>query len=199
MSLDEIITKKITCPCGKGIIYKALYMDDWNRIIDETVHIECEDCKKTYKVEFEYVKSNKPGRGDYNIYYLTPINYPPYSGISENSIYGVLHNNTNEISFSDYLIENYSLIDLEKAKEEYGIKHSSSKVTGIAKELCKKHKRFSNSVKTDSVVEKLELAIKQYKSYSGSYDQRIIIREQENIAKKDYLLNKRKFQIKLEL
>lgn len=161
--------------------------------------IECEECRKKYKVEGEHHQSYHPGHGDWTIYYLTPVEYPPYTGICENNIYGPLHTNIYNTIFEDYLIEQYSLSDLEIAKAEYSEKLSSSKVTGIAKQICKDHKRFFNSVRAVLIIEKLEIAVEQYRTYEGSYDQRIIVRQQENQKRKEYQQEKRKHQIKLDL
>lgn len=199
MSWEEMSVTRIPCPCGKGTISQAHYSDDWNRFENGQVVIECEECRKKYKVEGEHHQSYHPGHGDWTIYYLTPIEYPPYTGICENNIYGPLHTNIYNTAFEDYLIEQYSLSDLEIAKAEYSEKFSSSKVTGIAKQICKDHKRFFNSVRAVLIIEKLEIAVEQYRTYEGSYDQRIIVRQQENQERKEYQQEKRKHQIKLDL
>lgn len=199
MSWEEMSTTKIPCPCGKGTISQAHYSDDWNRFEDGQVLIECEECRKKYDIESEYYQSYRPGHGSWTRYYLTPVEYPPYTGICENDIYGPLHINIYNTAFEDYLIEQYSLNDLEIAKEEYSEKHNSSKVSGIAKQICKDHKRLFNSVKASLIIVKLETAIEQYKTYQGSYDQRIIVRKQESKEREEYQREKRKHQIKLDL
>lgn len=199
MSWEETGITKVTCPCGKGIISQKHYGDDWNRFKDGEVVIECEDCKKRYRIESEYHESYHPGHGDWTIYYLTPIEYPSYTGIRENDIYGALHNNIYEVSFVDYLIERYSLCDLTTALTEYIEKRSSSKVSGIAAQIRKEFKHFFNSVKAASIIEKLEEAIKRYSTYQGSYEQRMIVRNQENKERAEYMREKQKHQIRLEL
>lgn len=199
MSWEEMSTTRIPCPCGKGTISQAHYGDDWNRFKNGQVLIECEECRKKYKVESEYHQSYHPGHGSWTKYYLTPVEYPPYAGIRENDIYGPPHTNIYDTAFEDYLIEHYSLSDLETATDEYREKCSSSKVFGVAKQICKDHKRFFNSVKVSLIVEKLEIAIEQYRTYRGSYDQRIIVRQQESKEREEYQREKRKHQIKLDL
>lgn len=199
MSWEEMSTTRISCPCGKGTISQAHYADDWNRFKAGLVLIECEECRKKYKVEEEHHQSYNPGHGGWTICYLTPVEYPPYTGICENDIYGPLHTNICDIPFEDYLIEQYSLNDLEIARKEYNEKRSSSKVSGIAKQICKKHKSFFNSVKATLIIKKLEIAIEQYKTYQGSYDQRILVRKQEKQERNGYQQEKRKYQIKLDL
>lgn len=199
MSWEEIGTTCIPCPCGKGVISQSHYGDDWNRFENGPVLIECEECKNKYVVESEHYCSYHPGRGDSTVFYLTPVEYPPYTGVCEKAIFGPLHNNIYQISFADYLIENYSLQDLIAAKEEYCAKHSSVKVGGIAKQICKEHKRFYNSVNSSSIITHLEKAVCNYVSYHGSYDQRIIVRQEERAEREKYNSEKRNHQIKLEL
>ena len=199
MSWEETGITKVACPCGKGIISQKHYGDDWNRVNDGEVVIKCEDCKKRYRIEREDQQSYHPGHGDLTIYYLTPIEYPPYTGVCENHIYGTLHNNIYEISFSDYLIERYPLCNLKTALTEYIEKRSSSKVSGIAAQICKEHKRFFNSVKVTSIIEKLEEAINRYSTYQGSYEQRMIVQNQEKKERAEYMREKRKHQIRLKL
>lgn len=199
MSWEEVGKKEIACPCGKGLISQVRYGDDWNRFEDGPVIIECEECKKKYQVESEYHSSYRPGHGDWTTYYLTPIEYPSYAGICENSIYGTVHNGIKQIPFDEYLIETFSLIDLKSAKAEYSEKRSSAKVTGAAMKICKEHKRWFHSVKATAILSKLEIAISKYDDYYGSFDQRIVVREQEKIERAEYQCEKRKYQIKLEL
>lgn len=53
MSWEEMYTKRAVCPCGNGIISQTTYGDDWNRFEDGPVVIECDKCKKIYKVDKE--------------------------------------------------------------------------------------------------------------------------------------------------
>ena len=199
MSWAEMGVTRISCPCGKGTISQSHYGDDWNRFKDGPVLIECEECKRKYRVESECNCSYHPGHGDSMAYYLTPLDYPPYMGICENTVFGSLHHNISQISFADYLIENYSLQDLIVAKEDYSVKHSSAKVDGVAKQICRDHKRFFNSVKACSIISYLETAVCSYAMYHGSYDQRIIVRKEERAEREKYNSEKRKHQVKIKL
>ena len=49
MSWEEMDKRSITCPCGKGVITRTDYMDDWNRY-KETVSIDCPECRIKYKL-----------------------------------------------------------------------------------------------------------------------------------------------------
>lgn len=49
MSWEEMSRKSIECPCGRGMISQASYMDDWNRWEDGPVEIECDFAGKTMK------------------------------------------------------------------------------------------------------------------------------------------------------
>lgn len=199
MSWEESSTTRIICPCGKGHISQTSYDDDWNRTKYGDVIIECEECKKKYKVESEHHSHYYPWNGSWTEYYLTPIVYPEYSGITEESVYGPLHYNFKDIPFSNYLIENHPKLNLIQARDEFCSVHNSAKVTGFAKEVCKEHKRFFNSVKCASIIEQLKAAIEQYDSYFGSYDQRIVLREKEAQERQIYKTEKRKHQIKLDI
>ena len=199
MSWEEVEEKRVVCPCGKGFISQKIYGDDWNRIKNGAVVIECEDCKAKYIVESKDHSSHFSWDGNWTEYFLTPIDYPPYSGIEETDIFGPIHNNLNEISFVDFIIERFSQDDLIQAKKEYVKIHNSSKVSGIAKKIRKAHKMFFNSVKCASIIAQLETAINQYASYLGSYDRRLPIRERETKERREYEIEKKKHQIRLDL
>lgn len=199
MSWEEMSVTRIPCPCGKGKISQAHYGDDWNRFEDGSVLIECDECQKKYTVESEIVPSYYPGHGDSTVYYLIPVDYPPYTGSCENIVFGPLHENILQTPFADYLIEHHSLQDLIAAKEEYCIKRSSAKVHGVAKQICEEHKRRFHSVKASSIIGHLENAICGYAIYYGSFDQRIIVRRKEKVEREKYTAEKRKHQIKLKL
>lgn len=42
MSWEEMSRKRIKCPCGRGTISQASYMDDWNRWEDGPIEVECD-------------------------------------------------------------------------------------------------------------------------------------------------------------
>ena len=72
MSWETITTKKVKCPCGKGLIEQDIKGDDWNRIIETEPIIKCDDCSKKYVIESKYFYP-KPAH-DYTIYYCVNKN-----------------------------------------------------------------------------------------------------------------------------
>ena len=188
--------KKVPCPCGMGNISQTVYGDDWNRVEYAPVQIECELCSQKYKVEEEHHSSIKPHHGDWTIYYLTPVDYPAYDGISEIGVYGP---KSYDSDFSKYLIENYSFSDLTAAKSEYTKKASSSKVTGVARKICASYRRRFKTTKTALIMEQIEKAIALYQKYEGNYDQRTAISQQESNERRAYTEEKRKHQIMIDL
>lgn len=200
MSWELSKTSKITCPCGKGYIIQEHFDDDWNRTKKDSPVIQCEECKSKYVIEEEtYSNPYKWESGTITTYYLTPVDYPKYIGISEEKEYGNSHNNVYDLPFHMYLIENYSYQDLKESIEEYESKKFSSKVSGIAKRICDDHKRRFKTTKTKLVVEQLNRAINEYLTYFGTYDQRIIVRLHEEQERKKYVDEKRIHQIKLDM
>ena len=198
MSWEEMSAKTVPCPCGKGTILQTEYGDDWNRYEYAPVEIHCPECKQKYKVESVYHPETHPGHGSWSSYYLTPSDYPVYSGIQESAIFGKAKSIADP-EFSLYLVENYSFNELLDAKSEYESKRSSAKVTGIAKRICKEHKWKFNSVKATLILAQINQAINQYSAHVGNYDRRMPVREQERKEKIAYESEKRKHQILLDL
>ena len=71
MSYEVISEKQVPCACGNGFVKMVTSANDWNQF-RESVLIECESCKKNYRVESKYC-CPKP-KHDYTIYYLVNIN-----------------------------------------------------------------------------------------------------------------------------
>lgn len=83
MSWEETGISQTVCPCGKGYITQKHYGDDWNRFEDGQVIIECEECAKKYKTETITHYARLSSDGSWSEYFLTPKDYPAYSGTSE--------------------------------------------------------------------------------------------------------------------
>ena len=94
-------------------------------------------------------------------------------------------------------MENFSLVDLCSALNEYQEKGNSAKVIGLAQSIRDEHKRVFKSVRVSLIEEKIQTAILQYKEYQGTYEQRILTRMQEKSERKAYEAEKRKHQIKI--
>ena len=111
MSWEEMSRKRIKCPCGRGTISQASYMDDWNRWEDGPIEVECDFCRANYDVEGEHHNGMLMSDGTGTIYYLTPKGYPHYSGIRVEDVYPESYR-LYDIPFEEYLIKNYTFRDL---------------------------------------------------------------------------------------
>ena len=67
MSYELDSRYKVKCPCGKGVLVKELYSDDWHNH-EEECFIDCEECKNKYKITKATVKL-KPYH-EHDFYYL---------------------------------------------------------------------------------------------------------------------------------
>ena len=50
MSWELDYTLKTRCPCGKGYLEQKQFSDDWNRIRVDPIIINCDSCKKQYRI-----------------------------------------------------------------------------------------------------------------------------------------------------
>lgn len=194
MSWEEVRTKCVACPCGQGEIEQKEYMDDWNQIEYSTPTIVCPICSKKYKVCTEHHDSYKPGRGSWNNYYLIPIDYPEYSGTQEATVYP-----RKALSFAETLVENYTLGELKLAQEVAEHCRSSASLTGVAALICTAHRKTFDSVKIRDIREQIANAIVLYPNYSGTKEQRNIVRKQEEIERKIYEEEKAKYKVPIDL
>lgn len=197
MNSDFIGTKTISCPCGKGCLSRYMYLNDWNHYYESPIDILCDNCRSKYKVESERSFCYRPGRDSEFVEYLTPINYPKYSGITEVGVYGSL-TPCRDIFFSNFLIENFSKESLETALFEFeNVTNSKFVQTQVSCDIRKYHKSCFDSVKVKLIINCLHDALSHYDVYFGSYDQRIVVRKQEEKTRKQYKEQKLKFQIEI--
>lgn len=194
MSWEEMRTKCVVCPCGQGKIEQKEHMDDWNRIEYSTPIINCPICSKKYRVCTEHHNCYKPGHGGWSSYYLLPLNYPEYSGIQETAVYP-----RKNLSFAEALVENYTLEELKLAQEVAEHCRGSASLTGIAASICIAHRRTFHSVKIQSIRLQIATAILLYPNYSGTKEQRDIVRRQEEIERKIYEEEKSKYKVPIDL
>lgn len=194
MSWEEVRTKCVACPCGQGKIEQKEYMDDWNRIEYSTPTIVCPICSKKYKVCTEHHDSYKPGRGSWNNYYLIPIDYPEYFGTQEATVYP-----RKTLSFAEMLVENYTLGELKLAQEVAEHCRSSASLTGVAALICTAHRKTFDSVKIQGIREQIANAIVLYPNYSGTKEQRDIVRKQEEVERNFYEEEKAKYKVPIDL
>lgn len=192
MSWEQMGLSKCKCPCGKGEITQPWYMDDWNRTRDGEIIIHCPECSAKYRIESNIYHSCDGE--SYTIYYLTPKDYPAYVEPDRNPDCQI-HKITR---FHELLIEIYPLDTLKAAQAEYEKKRSSSNLTPKTREICNYHKHYFHSVKASLVIEQINKAIEEYEDYRPLYEKRMIIRQNEEKARRDYEVEKRKHQIRIE-
>lgn len=197
MGFEEIMTKRVSCACGKGYVSQTIYGDDWSRIRTEKPFIECEDCSKKFYVETISCRGSDP-LNTWDNHYLTPIGYPSYSGVNEIQIFGKRRTYW-EDSFYGYLIDNYTLSDLLSVKSEYDKKKYSSKVQGLARKICDLYKKKHKTTKTELIAFEIEKAIENYQSCDSNFEKREIIAIQEREERKIYNSEKRKAQFLIQL
>lgn len=196
MSWEEVSTSQTVCPCGKGHITQKHYGDDWNRFEDGPVVIECEVCKKKYKIEEVSHRGILTSDGSWSEYFLIPKDYPEYDGPSETAIYGLSANpNWN---FTGWLIENFSKDELRVVEEQLYTVKSSSRLTGNAAYICKKHKSALQTVKVSAILASVEEALSAYLEYVGNKQQKEEVRIKEKAAKRIYFEEKRTKRIPIK-
>ena len=156
--------------------------------------INCPICSKKYRVCTEHHNCYKPGHGGWSSYYLVPFDYPEYSGIQEAAVYP-----RKNLSFAEALVENYTLEELERAQEVAEHCRGSTSLTGVAASICIAHRRAFHSVKIQSIRLQIATAILLYPNYSGTKEQRDIVRKQEEIERKIYEEEKSKYKVPIDL
>ena len=197
MSWEEMSTSQTVCPCGKGYITQKHYGDDWNRFKDGSVVIECEDCKKKYKVEEVNHYRMLTSDGCWSEYFLLPKDYPKYDGPSETATYGSSANPNWD--FTGWLIQHFTEAELEETEEQLHVVKASSKLTGNAAYICKEHKSALKTVRVSSILASVERALSAYPEYVGNKQQREEVRKQEEVAHADYYEEKVKHRIAIRL
>lgn len=197
MSWEEMWTYKTTCPCGKGYITQKCYGDDWNRFKDGPVTIECKECNQKFKVEEIIHHRLRVSDEDWSEYFLLPKNYPEYDGPSVSKTYGSGADPYRD--FTGWLIENFTEDELRKVEEQLHVIKASSRLTGDAAYICKRHKEVLKTVKVSSILASVEKADIAYSNYVGNKLQREIIRKQEEDTRTVYDNKKAKYRVKIKL
>lgn len=197
MSWEEMYTRSTVCPCGKGRITQTTYGDDWNRYEEGAVVIECEECVKKYKIETNTHRGLLSSDGVWSTHYLTPIDYPEYTGIRENDLYPPAVSMYDD--FSAWLIENYTENELIEIKHQISSTTSSARLTGNAARIRDLHRKELNTVRLGEMFKSVDAALDRYSDYSGNKLQREEVRRQQNAEYTAYTEEKRKRQIVIEL
>lgn len=197
MSWEEMYTEETTCPCGEGRIKQIVYGDDWNRYSNGPVVIECEKCSKRYIVETISNNSGLLSDGSVIVHFLTPKDYPEYSGSSEVKAYGNAANPNWD--YTGWLIENFTEDELKNAEEQLHRTKSSANLIGVAAKIRDTHKKALKTVCVGAILASVEEALNLYPEYRGNKLQREELRKKEIIEMTAYRSEKRKHQIRLEL
>lgn len=195
MSWEEKGISSIPCPCGKGVITRTDYMDDWNRC-EEKYSIDCPDCKAKYKfVTRSYYKH----AGDSGtVYYLLSADYPAYKGTKLADVFpGIV--NVYQMPFEEYLIRTYTSAALQDALAELNIVSAVSRLTGVAASIAKEHKRSFHSAKISVLRKYVEDACNNYHTISDSKDNRLPIEQKEQEERAAYEIEMRKHLIPIPL
>lgn len=191
MGWEEMSRKSIECPCGRGMISQASYMDDWNRWEDGPVEIECDFCRENYEVECEH-------HGTRTLYDLTPKGYPSYSGIKLEDIYPEMYR-LHDVSFEEYLMKNYTFQDLNSSYAEMQRVGAVSRLNGVSQSICSDHKKKFGSVRVKDIIPKIQWAIGNYARCPDNKANRNIVAAKERIEYQEYLAEKRKHQIRISI
>ena len=193
----ESYTKRVKCPCGKGYITQEEESDDWGRTRRYTPIIDCPDCASKYEVEETHSFCCK-WDGDGISYYLTSKGYPKYSGVTEEDYFPAAVSNI--FQFNEWFTENYPKEQLQFALNEFCSTRSSSTVASkLARKIVYEHKYVFKTVKVSEIIPRLREIISAYDTYNGNYDQRKIIRDEEQKQRAVYTEEKRKYQIRLAM
>lgn len=159
MSWDVDI-KKIQCPCGKGHIVQEIRSDDWGRSEDGQPYIECEECKKKYKVvSIHYFEL--PWKGNGISYFLVPID------LKDDAIYENVYSNIESYDFvkkdfAKYLIYSYKLVDIKEALEQIQAISSCNSANGSLFRIVKDRRKFLRTCKKKELLSDLLNAVNNY-------------------------------------
>ena len=197
MGWEEINTSSTVCPCGKGKITQKHYGDDWNRYQDGPVIIECEICAKKYMVEEKTHHGLLNSDGSWSTYYLAPLDYPEYEGTCESKIYPQPINQYDD--FSSWLIENYTEEKLIEILSQLHSVTTSRNLHGAAAKICLLHKKALGTVRVTEIIKTVEMALSRYPNYMGTKNQREKIRAQEAVERSNYMKEKQKHLIVIDL
>lgn len=198
MSWEEMPGKRIPCPCGKGFISQTKRGDDWNRIEFGTPFIECEHCADLYRIEAETHYRPLASDGSSTLYFLTPIDYPAYSGTLMQAVYPQPAD-VKAVGFSGYLIRNYPYEVLTSFVEQAEKYHAASKISGAAKKIVKDHHRHFQTEKLNVLLLKVQSALEAYHTTDDNFENRDRLKRKETEERRAYTEEKRKHQILLDL
>jgi hypothetical protein len=173
--------RKEKCPCGKGYIVQETRSDDWNRTEDGRPLIECEECKKKYKVaEVHYFEL--PWRGDGVAYYLVPIDLQD-KAVYEHKYSVIEPYRFAKNDFARYIICSYPRRDVEAALEQIKATSNCSKAQIPLKNIVDDRKKSLGSCKRKVLIDELSQALANYES--GPNYELIAAEKERNEAKRN--------------
>lgn len=191
--LDRV-EKECPCPCGKGRIVYGSGSNDWNQVREGMSEIWCGECAKKYRlagngllpIDFpeysgdeqvkekmqalEHVVSNYDGSRGFKYWpeevrrkrlsaYLTDEErdrvkkerdrYPLYIALT----------------YAKELCGQYSEEVLLDVNMQLINAKFSTQLTGVAKEIAERHKRFFNTIKIEKVKYPVQVALRNYQKY----------------------------------
>ena len=195
MSWEKVATRTTPCPCGKGVIARTDYSDDWNRC-ESGYSIECPMCKTKYKiVSHSYYKHP----GDFGtVHYLLNSEYPDYSGTRVADVFPDVES-VRKLPFDEYLIRTYTSETLQDALSELNNVSAVSCLAGVAANIAKKHKRVFHSAKISVLRKYVEDACNNYNTIPDSKDNRLPIEKKEQEERAAYEAEMRKHLIHISL
>lgn len=195
MSWEETGTRSIPCPCGKGVITRTDYMDDWNRS-EEKYSIECPECRAKYKFVSQSYYKHAGDSG--TVHYLLAVNYPTYNGSCLTDVFPRVVN-IYQMPFEEYLIRTYTSDDLRDALSELQKETAVSRLTGVAAKIAQKHKKAFHTAKISTLRAYAESAYAKYNEISDNKDCRLPIEQKEQKERAAYEAERRKHLIHIPL
>ena len=191
--LDRV-EKTCPCPCGKGRIVYGSGSNDWNQVREGMSEIWCGECAKKYRlavggllpVDFpeysgdeqvkekmqalEHVVSNYDGSRGFEYWpeevrrkrlstYLTDEERDRVkTGHDQYPLYIAL-------TYAKELCGQYSEKVLRDVNMQLINAKFSTQLTGVAKEIAERHKRFFNTIKIEKVKYPVQVALRNYQKY----------------------------------
>lgn len=152
--------KREKCPCGKGYLAQEVRSDDWNRYEEGTPYIECEECKKKYKVVSIHF-FELPWKRDGTAYYLVPIDLND-DAVYEHEFSLIQPYTFARNDFPKYLICSYLHIDLQAAENELRKISNCSLAKGTLSSIVKERRYYLKSCQKSDLLKDLEQAIDRY-------------------------------------
>lgn len=166
-------------PCGKGFVVQEERSNDWGQYEEGVPYIECDECKKKYKVvSIHFFEPAWKGNG--TAYYLVPIDFTDDAQYEHEyaSINPYAFARTN---FPKYLVCSFSLVDLKDAADELGQITNCSMAKGALSCVVKDRKSYLRSCKKADLQKDLEQAIAEY--YGGPNYEKICSEKARNNEK----------------